>query len=200
MKKMNLRTNILYILMPDYQQSKIYKIISPNTDKIYIGSTTNMYLSNRKAVHKAHYKMWKADNTKQYCSSFELYELGDIEFILIESYKCNDKDELTARERYWIEQNINIVINIDRRPSITKEEAIQRKKDYEEENKEHLSAKKKEYAIEHKAEIAEYQKKWKEENKEKLNKAKQKWADENRELINKRAREKWALAKANKIN
>ena len=58
----------------------------------------------------------------------------------------------------------------------------------------------KEYALEHKAEIAEYQKKWKEENKEKLNLAKKKWADENRELINKRAREKWALAKANKSN
>ena len=67
-------------IMPNYQQSKIYKIISNNSDKIYIGSTTNQYLANRKAVHKKHYQMWKDDNTKQYCSSFELYDLGDVEY------------------------------------------------------------------------------------------------------------------------
>ena len=124
--------------MPNYQQSKIYKIISPHTDKIYIGSTTNPYLSNRKSVHKAHYDMWKDDNTKQYCSSFELYDLGDVEYILLELYRCNSKDELTARERYWIEQNINNVVNIVKKPYLSKQELKQHKHDYYEENKEHF--------------------------------------------------------------
>ena len=44
--------------MPDYQQSKIYKIVSPNTDKIYIGSTTKQYLSSRMAHHICLYKKW----------------------------------------------------------------------------------------------------------------------------------------------
>jgi hypothetical protein len=170
--------------MPEYQNSKIYKIISPNTDKIYIGSTTAKYLSNRKAVHKAHYKMWKDDNTKQYCSSFALYDFGDVEFILIESYNCNTKDELTARERYWIEQNINNIINIVKRPGITEEESKQQKKEYYEENKEHLSAKKKEYALKHKSKISEYQKIWREENKLKISEYKKIWAREKRSQAN----------------
>jgi len=124
--------------MPNYQQGKIYKIVSPHTDKIYIGSTTKQYLSCRKAIHKAHYKMWKADNTNQYCSSFELYDLGDVEYILLELYKCSSKDELSARERYWIEQNINNVVNIVKRPSASREEQKQQKHEYYEKNKEHL--------------------------------------------------------------
>ncbi len=162
--------------MPDYQQSKIYKIVSPNTDKIYIGSTTKQYLSSRLAVHKSQYKKWLSGNFHK-LNSFDLLEFGDCKIILIEPFPCNTKEELEAREYHYIKENKELTTNTHM-PSRTK----------------------KVYAIEHKAEIAEYQKKWKEENKEKLNKAKQKWADENRELINKRAREKRALAKANKIN
>jgi hypothetical protein len=182
--------------MPNYQQSKIYKIISNNSDKIYIGSTTNQYLSNRKSVHKAHYEMWKNDNTKQYCSSFELYDLGDVEFILLEAYECNSKDELRARERYWIEQNNANVVNMIKRPIASKEEQNQRKKQYEIEHKEHLAMKKKEYALKHKDEIEVYQQNWRAENKEKYDEARKKWADENRELINQRARERRLQKKA----
>jgi hypothetical protein len=182
-------------IMPNYQQSKIYKIISNNTDKIYIGSTTNQYLANRKSVHKAHYQMWKDDNTKQYCSSFELYDLGDVEYILLEAYECNSKDELRARERYWVEQNINNVVNINR-PVVSKEETNQRKKVYNVENKEHLAMKKKEYALEHKDEIEVYQQNWRAENKEKYDEARKKWADKNRELINQRAKERRLQKKA----
>ena len=35
-----------------YNNSKIYKIISPNTDKIYIGSSIQKYISNRWNVLK----------------------------------------------------------------------------------------------------------------------------------------------------
>ena len=166
--------------MPDYQQSKIYKIVSNHTDKIYIGSTTKQYLSNRKAVHKAHYKMWKADNTNQYCSSFELYDLGDVDYILLELYKCDSKDELSARERYWIEQNINNVVNIVKRPSASREEQNQRKKDYNIENKEYMAMKKKQYALEHKDEVKAYQKQWREDNKEKQRIYKREWAKQKR--------------------
>lgn len=166
--------------MPNYQQSKIYKIISPHTDKIYIGSTTNPYLSNRKSVHKAHYDMWKDDNTKQYCSSFELYDLGDIEFILLELYKCDSKDELRARERYWIEQNINNVVNLIKRPVASKEEQNQRKKEYNIENKEYLAMKKKEYEIANKEHLKEKRDEWHEANKEHVKEYKKLWARQKR--------------------
>jgi len=39
--------------MPDYKNSKIYKLWSPEGDDIYIGSTTES-LSRRKSKHKTH--------------------------------------------------------------------------------------------------------------------------------------------------
>jgi hypothetical protein len=98
--------------MPDYQQGKIYKLISPHTDKIYIGSTSEQYLSQRLRNHNKNFKSWQKglhSNT----TSFRLFELGDVEIILLESYPCNSKDELAARERHWIEQNKNLILNIN---------------------------------------------------------------------------------------
>ena len=40
-----------------FSLSKVYKLTSPNTEKIYIGSTTERYLSSRLSKHKAHYKL-----------------------------------------------------------------------------------------------------------------------------------------------
>ena len=42
-----------------YHNSKIYKLISDHTDKIYIGSTFKKYLTSRKAAHKSNYKAFK---------------------------------------------------------------------------------------------------------------------------------------------
>jgi hypothetical protein len=97
--------------MPDYQQGKIYKLISPHTDNIYIGSTTKQYLSQRLTSHKSYYNFFKKGKINRRVSSFVLLDLGDVEIILLESYPCNSKDELEARERYWIEQNKNLIIN-----------------------------------------------------------------------------------------
>ncbi len=169
--------------MPDYQQSKIYKIISPHTDKIYIGSTTKPYLACRKATHKSHYKMWKADNTKQYCASFVLYDLGDVEFILLELYKCNSKDELTARERYWIEQNINNVINIMTRPNVSKEELKQSKKEYDIKNKDKIKEYIKDYRIKNKEAIAIYKKEYYIKNKEAVEIYKKEYYIKNKDKI-----------------
>jgi hypothetical protein len=39
-----------------YQRGKIYKICSPHTEQIYIGSTTEKTLANRLAKHCAEYQ------------------------------------------------------------------------------------------------------------------------------------------------
>jgi hypothetical protein len=43
--------------MPDYQNSKIYKIIDLETNECYIGSTV-LALSQRLAQHVSTYKRW----------------------------------------------------------------------------------------------------------------------------------------------
>ena len=94
--------------MVNYQNSKIYKIVSSQTDKVYIGSTTKTYLSQRMAEHRANYK--KYSNEKfYYLTSFEIVKYDDAEIILIEAFSCETKDELHARERYWIEYTIKCV-------------------------------------------------------------------------------------------
>lgn len=44
-------------------------------------------------------------------SSYKLIELGDIDIILLENYPCKDKNELHARERYYIEQYKDSIVN-----------------------------------------------------------------------------------------
>jgi len=97
--------------MTNYNESKIYKLISSETDQIYIGSTTYHYLSDRFGNHKYDYRRWLSGDSK-YLSAFEILKYDDVKIILIESYSCNSKDELRAREQYWIEQNKDICVNL----------------------------------------------------------------------------------------
>lgn len=87
--------------MPNYQNSKIYKIINdslPDEDP-YIGSTTQHYLCNRMKDHS-----FKARNGGG-CSSIALFKKGTPKIILIKNFPCNSKEELIAEERKYIEEN-----------------------------------------------------------------------------------------------
>jgi len=81
--------------MPNYQNGKIYKIESPQTDQIYIGSTTQK-LCDRMTNHRSDFKCRKGN-----CTSFKILEYGDAKIYLIELFPCNSKEELEAREGYW---------------------------------------------------------------------------------------------------
>ena len=79
--------------MPNYQNGKIYKLVSNISSDIYIGSTVNK-LSHRLNMHKT-----KANK----CVSKQLFtDDAVIQIILIESCPCNNKLELTAREHHYI--------------------------------------------------------------------------------------------------
>lgn len=97
--------------MIDYSNSKIYKIVCKTTGKIYIGSTTQKYLSSRLAQHIIQYNGYK-ENKNTFCTSFIIIKGETYEIVLIEKYPCSSKDELHARERYYIENNecVNKVI------------------------------------------------------------------------------------------
>ena len=88
--------------MVNYNNSKIYKIVSSQTDKVYIGSTTKDRLCQRMTGHRASYKSY-LNKKYHYVSSFEIVKYDDAEIILIEAFPCKNKDELHKRERYWIE-------------------------------------------------------------------------------------------------
>lgn len=77
--------------MPDYQNGKIYQIWSPNTDKVYIGSTTQ-------PLHKRLYEHTKGLTGKKYVYSRKVLECGDARIELIEEYPCAKKSELDRRE------------------------------------------------------------------------------------------------------
>ena len=66
-----------------YNRSKIYKICSNLTDKIYIGSTTQT-LAKRLYHHVSQYTSYNIDNSKVYVSSFEIIKLEDYYISLIE--------------------------------------------------------------------------------------------------------------------
>ena len=88
--------------MVNYQNGKIYKITSFFTDIIYIGSTCNP-LYKRHHQHKYDYKSYNNGNY-HYTTSFDIIKHGDSDIQLIELFPCNSKEELHAREAFYIKQ------------------------------------------------------------------------------------------------
>jgi len=130
--------------MPDYSKGKIYCIKSPNTDKVYIGSTTQQ-LKGRYNHHK-----YSKD-----CASKVIFEYDDVYIELIENYPCNSREELEKYEGKLQREIecVNIYI-AGRKPykwyqEVGKfhrvEEKLQYNKDYYQKNKESELLKAKNY-------------------------------------------------------
>ena len=92
--------------MVNYKQGKIYKIQCHVTDKIYIGSTSQLLLSQRLKDHVQDYKKYKYKGRLNYVTSFEIIKNNNYSIILMESVPCETKNELHKRERYHIEKNV----------------------------------------------------------------------------------------------
>jgi hypothetical protein len=84
--------------MPNYQQSKIYKIVNSVNDKIYIGSTT-VKLSQRKVKHKSKAKIYPNRKVYQHLNSVGWEH---VRIVLIENVTCFSKEQLLMREDYYI--------------------------------------------------------------------------------------------------
>ena len=94
----------------NYQNGKIYRITSLGTSDIYIGSTVKKYLSSRLAEHIYYYDKYLNGN-KYYISSYEILKHGDYEIRLIESYPCENKNDLLKKEQEYIDIYENICVN-----------------------------------------------------------------------------------------
>ena len=114
--------------MNKYQNGKIYKITSKQTDDVYIGSTIQE-LNRRFKCHK-----------KNRCSSREIMKYDDAIIELIELYPSNSLEELLWRERYLFDnmECINIYppiqtkeeLNIKRKKMFIKYGSLQKKIQY----------------------------------------------------------------------
>ena len=83
-------------MMPyKYDNGKIYKIVSDNTDDIYIGSTCGR-LCDRLWKHKQEYNSQRGN-----LNSFNLTKYPDCRIELIENYPCKNRKELVRREGFY---------------------------------------------------------------------------------------------------
>jgi hypothetical protein len=129
--------------MPNYQNSKIYKIVDLNEEMVYVGSTCQKYLSFRMAQHRQSYKR------EEYCSSHEIfnkYGMENCKILLLENYPCNNREELCKREGEFIKQ-LNCV---------NKRIAGRTEKEYRDNNKDKVRGYKKEYYQYNKDKIKDY--------------------------------------------
>lgn len=197
----------------DYSQTIIYKLCckDPSIKDIYVGHTTNF------KVRKNAHKKACSDASSEYCNQY-VYKFiranggwDNWSMIEIDNLSCENKREAEKRERYWIETLVAKLNSIN--PIATKEEKIQQKKDWYEENKEAILEKakqnyeenkdkkleyQKQYAEEHKEHIAEKQKEYRENNKEKLAEQKKVYRDQHKEESAK-AQKEWREANKEKL-
>ena len=75
--------------MPDYSNSRIYKIVDNTNGNIYIGSTTQS-LSRRLAKHVGCYRSY-LNNTSNFMTSFKIIENKNYDIILSEEVNCENK-------------------------------------------------------------------------------------------------------------
>ena len=84
--------------MPNYTNSKVYKLVNTVDDKIYIGSTSQP-LCKRLMDHKYDAKNRPLPSHRY----FNTIGWDKVRIVLIENVECLDKKQLIQREQYWID-------------------------------------------------------------------------------------------------
>lgn len=125
--------------MVDYKNAKVYKIECYVTGFVYVGSTTQR-LNKRLAAHKYRYNGWKKSKLNHMYSSFICLANNNYRIVLLEECPCDNREQLLAREAYWIRNTkcVNVVV-----PGRTLEE-------YNEQNKDRIRKRTKIYRERHK--------------------------------------------------
>ena len=82
--------------MPDFANSKIYKLYSNNLpDTCYVGST----------VRTLKWRLLQHVNDTP-CASRQIIDAGDYHMDELEAYPCASKLELRKREQYWMDKHV----------------------------------------------------------------------------------------------
>ena len=90
--------------MVNYNNGKIYKIEDLAGEMCYIGSTTKSRLCQRMVEHRASYHHWKSDKSGKVMAYdiFDKYGIENCRIVLMETYPCESRDQLTSREAHYI--------------------------------------------------------------------------------------------------
>jgi len=173
--------------MVNYQNGKIYLIVSKSNKLLYVGSTAQQYISTRIQKHL---------NTKQLgkqtCSSCKVLDCDDYYYTLLKDYPCNNKQQLVKEEGYWI---IHYKEHSEGYTCVNDRIAGRTWKEWYEANREHLSAKQKEYREANKEQIAERNKDYYEKNKDELSAKNKEYRDNHKEQITEKAKEYYEVNK-----
>ena len=151
---------IYYIMENKYMKGKIYKLVDVGYNKCYIGSTIEN-LSNRIAKHRYSYKMWCSGKPIIKCTVFDMFEefgIDNIKIEEIEKYPCKDKAELEAREGFFIKNS----------DCVNKTIVGRTKKQWEEDNKDHIKQNKQNYYQQNKDALCESTRQYYHNNCEKI--------------------------------
>ena len=199
-----------------YNNSMIYTIRSPHTDKFYIGSTTQK-LCKRFVNHKSCYNAY-VNNRRNYVSSYKIIELGDSYIELLEQINCDSKIQLEMREgelirihkdlcvnksiagrkpnQYYID-NTDMILQQRKKYQIDNADKIkQRDKQYKLDNTDKMKKYDKQYKIDNIDHIKQYQRQYKIDNAESIKQYKK----DNVDKINKRRRQNRFDKKTPKIS
>ena len=162
-----------------YENSKIYKLIDPESGYYYIGSTCDKLshrLNKHKHTSKKHFeqKVYKAFN-----------ELGwdNVKIILIQELYLDNKDQLLRAENEVIMAYIHDDKCLNSKKAWTGLDKKMYEKQYRIENKDSIKIYKKEYSILNRDSIKEYMKQYQETNKEIIREKRRIYGEENKEKI-----------------
>tara|TARA_Y100001963_G_C6587804_1_gene356563 strand:+ start:178 stop:498 length:321 start_codon:yes stop_codon:yes gene_type:complete len=91
--------------MPNYENARVYYVKNLDTNKYYIGSTTQKYLSKRIHQHYCRAK-GKINKNIRLCTSIEVFETDNYTYGVIYDCSCNNIDDLRSLEYSAIEEYI----------------------------------------------------------------------------------------------
>jgi hypothetical protein len=189
-----------------YKTGRVYKIITSESNEIYVGSTFNT-TRDRFFGHKRQYNFYKNSEGNK-CSLYDLFDnygIGNCKMVLIKSYEVIDRRHLEVYETLWIKK-LKAINKIEPCGGLLRKQQIkqykidntqyfkeknkqyyqnnlEKKKLYREINKEKIREKKKEYHEKNKEKLKEYNKQYHQNNLEKLSGKNKEYYQNNREYF-----------------
>jgi hypothetical protein len=169
--------------MVNYANSKIYQIVPLDGENgdVYIGATTKQYLSQRMQAHRDAYKQWKTGKGSNVSSYriFDKYGVENCSILLLEEVNAASKDELSAREGYYIRtmQCLNKVI-MGRTPA-----------EYYLKNSDKISEQRREYYLKNTDKLNECNREYRLKNSDKISEQKREYYLKNTDKVNECNRE-----------
>jgi hypothetical protein len=130
-----------------YQHGKIYIIESKQTNKVYIGSTTQP-LSKRLIAHKRDYNNY-IDGKYHYVTSFDIVKYEDAYIKLLKEYPCDCRAKLHKKESKYIRKYLK------KGRCVNKRIEGRTSKQYRLDNIEHVKKRKAKYYLKNKEKIKE---------------------------------------------